>query len=243
MREKLEQRCKMEQRFKNEDLISAQHPWLPNVMDRQSSCRSFILALLVILLFSGHLMQPPRPRTLLSYDTRTPIALIIELKEPSRFQWGPKFICHGKREDTITGVVLLNGQLLVAAHRESALLYSIQFDLYPRSGKGPTYQVLDVLSIYDQTSGAYRHPDLLKGDRFGRMYSTFFSNTIGVFEVNQASKRIETLDYLTIGNETSSSNAAPLRLLHRCKRADAWALHGRHGCRGPNSHFSGGGHV
>ena len=149
------------------------------------------------------------PRMQQPKDTRTFTPLIIELTEPSRFHWGPKFICDGIREDTITGVVLHSDQLLVAAHREAALLYSIQFDLNPHGGERPTYQVLDVHNVYDHTSRAHRHPDLLKEDRFGRIYSTFFSNTVGIFEVNQASKSIETVDYRALGDSTSYHGVAP----------------------------------
>ena len=148
-------------------------------------------------------------RTQLFHDTRTSRPLTIELMTPSQFHWGPKFICDGDREDTITGVVLLTNQLLVTAHREAALLFNVQFDLNRDGGKGPTYQILDVQSVYDNATRAYHHPDLLKVDRFGRIYSTFFSNAVGVFHVNQASKSIETVDYLVLGNSTSYHGVAP----------------------------------
>ena len=105
--------------------------------------------------------------------------------------------------------MLLTNQLLVTAHREAALLYNVQFDLNGDGGKMPAYQILDVQSVYDNAARAHHYPDLLKVDRFGRIYSTFFSNTIGVFDVNQVTKSIETVDYLILGYSTSYHGVAP----------------------------------
>jgi hypothetical protein len=137
-------------------------------------------------------------------------ALEIELIEPNRFQWGPKFIGDGERYDTITDVVLLNDHLLVTAHRQDALLYLIHFDLPPLNdvvGGGDSkagYQILDVHEVYENKTHKHHHPDLMKIDKNGVIYSTFFSNVIGAFMVNETSKALTNLDYVRIRRDLVS---------------------------------------